>query len=189
VDRLRESPGHHRQPDCGGPSRANDCCDAKWKGYGRRPAPANPFTPENVKAFAAFEHDLLGSLIPAVQAKYSTLSDREHRALAGLSMGGGQTLNFGLSHLDTFAWLGAFSSAPNTRPPAELLPNPTAMRAQLKLLYLSCGNKDGLINFSQAVHVYAKEHDIPHIWNVDDHAHDGDTWGSNLFQFTQRIFR
>jgi hypothetical protein len=45
------------------------------------------------------------------------------------------------------------------------------------------------INFSQAVHVYAKEHDIPHIWNVDDHAHDGDTWGSNLFQFTQRIFR
>ncbi|MGA2017111.1 MAG: alpha/beta hydrolase-fold protein [Opitutaceae bacterium] len=151
--------------------------------------PANPFNPENVKAFAAFEHDLLGSLIPAVQAKYSTLSDREHRALAGLSMGGGQTLNFGLGHLDTFAWLGAFSSAPNTKPPAELLPNPTATRAQLKLLYLSCGNKDGLINFSQAVHVYAKEHGIPHIWNVDDHAHDGETWGSNLFQFTQRIFR
>jgi enterochelin esterase-like enzyme len=151
--------------------------------------PANPFNPENVKAFAAFEPDLLGSLIPAVQAKYSTLSDREHRALAGLSMGGGQTLNFGLGHLDTFAWLGAFSSAPNTKPPAELFPNPTETGAQLKLLYLSCGNKDGLINFSQAVHVYAKEHDIPHIWNVDDHGHDGETWGSNLFQFTQRIFR
>jgi enterochelin esterase-like enzyme len=151
--------------------------------------PANPFNPENVKAFAAFEHDLLGNLIPAVQAKYSTLGDREHRALAGLSMGGGQTLNFGLGHLDTFAWLGAFSSAPNTEPAAELLPNPAAARAQLKLLYLSCGNKDGLINFSQAVHVFAKEHDIPHIWNVDDHAHDGETWGSNLFQFTQRVFR
>jgi enterochelin esterase-like enzyme len=151
--------------------------------------PANPFNPENVKAFAAFEPDLFGNLIPAVQAKYSTLTDRAHRALAGLSMGGGQTLNFGLSHLDTFAWLGAFSSAPNTKPPAELIPNPTAARAHLRLLYLSCGNKDGLISFSQAVHVYAKEHDIPHIWNVDDHAHDGETWGSNLFQFTQRIFR
>jgi enterochelin esterase-like enzyme len=151
--------------------------------------PANPFNPENVKAFADFERDLLGSLIPAVQAKYSTLTDREHRALAGLSMGGGQTLNFGLGHLDTFAWLGAFSSAPNTKPPAELLPDPAATRAQLKLLYLSCGNKDGLINFSQAVHVYAKEHDIAHTWNVDDHGHDGQTWGSNLYRFAQRIFR
>jgi len=151
--------------------------------------PANPYNPENFKAFAAFEQDLFGSLIPSVQAKYSTLNDREHRALAGLSMGGGQTLNFGLSHLDTFAWLGAFSAAPNTKPPAELLPDPPAARSQLKLFYLSCGNKDGLISFSQAVHVYAKEHDIPHIWNVDDHAHDGETWGSNLNQFTQRIFR
>jgi enterochelin esterase-like enzyme len=151
--------------------------------------PANPFNPENVKAFADFERDLLGNLIPAIQAKYSTLKDGEHRALAGLSMGGGQTLNFGLGHLDIFRWLGAFSSAPNTKPPSELLPNPVAARAQLKLLYLSCGNKDGLINFSQAVHVYAKEHDVPHIWNVDDHTHDGETWGSNLYQFTQRIFR
>ncbi len=152
-------------------------------------APANPFNPENVKAFADFERDLLDSLIPAVQAKYSALTDRAHRALAGLSMGGGQALNFGLGHLDTFAWFGAFSSAPNTKPPAELLPNPAAARTQLKLLYLSCGNRDSLINFSQAVHVYAKEHDIAHIWNVDDHAHDGETWGSNLYQFTQQIFR
>ncbi|HWA27141.1 MAG TPA: alpha/beta hydrolase-fold protein [Lacunisphaera sp.] len=151
--------------------------------------PANPFNPENVKAFADFERDLLQSLIPAVQAKYPTLPGREHRALAGLSMGGGQTLNFGLAHPDTFAWLGAFSCAPNTKPPAELFPNPEAARDQLKLLYLSCGNKDGLINFSQAVHVHAKEHGIAHVWNVDDHGHDGETWGSNLYQFAQRLFR
>ena len=119
--------------------------------------PANPFNPANFKAFADFEGDLVGSLIPAIQARFSTLSDREHRALAGLSMGGGQTLNFGLSHLDTFAWLGAFSAAPNTKPPAELFPDPAAANSRLKLLYLSCGNRDGLINFSQGVHVYAKE--------------------------------
>jgi len=149
----------------------------------------NVFTPEKVEGFAKFERDLLDFLIPAVQAKYSTLTDREHRVLAGLSMGGGQTLNFGLAHLDTFAWLGAFSSAPNTKPPAELVPDPAAARAQLKLLYLSCGNKDGLINFSQGVHRYLKEHDVPHLWNVDDHAHDGATWGSNLYIFAQRLFR
>ena len=86
-------------------------------------------------------------------------------------MGGGQTLNFGLGHLDTFAWIGAFSSAPNTKPPAELVPDPAAAKAKLKLLYLSCGNKDGLINISQGVHAYLKARDVPHIWNVDDEGH------------------
>ena len=104
-------------------------------------------------------------------------------------MGGGQTLNFGLGHLDTFAWIGAFSSAPNTRPPAELVPDPAAAKARLRLLYLSCGNKDGLINISQGVHVYLKERDVPHIWNVDDEGHTPRTWASNLYHFAQRIFR
>jgi enterochelin esterase-like enzyme len=152
-------------------------------------AVGNPFAPEKAAGFAKFERDLLDDLVPAVQAKYSTLTDREHRALAGLSMGGGQTLNFGLAHLDTFAWLGAFSAAPNTKPPAELLPDPAAAHGMLKLLYLSCGNKDGLIDISQGVHAYLKQHEVPHIWNVDDHAHDPKTWGSNLYHFAQRIFR
>ena len=153
-----------------------------------RPGP-NIFAPEQVAGFANFERDLLEFLIPAIQAKYATFTDREHRALAGLSMGGGQTLNFGFAHLDTFAWLGAFSAAPNTKPPAELVPDPAAARAQLKLIYLSCGNKDGLINFSQGVHVYLKEHNVQHVWNVDDHGHDGETWGGNLYYFAQQIFR
>ena len=149
----------------------------------------DPFAPEKVAAFARFERDLLDHLIPAVQAKYSTFTDREHRALAGLSMGGGQTLNFGFARLDTFAWLGAFSSAPNTKPPAELIPDPAGAGTSLKLIYLSCGNKDGLINISQGVHVYLKTHGIAHIWNVDDHGHDAATWGSNFYHFAQRLFR
>jgi enterochelin esterase-like enzyme len=152
-------------------------------------AVGNPFTPENSAGFAKFERDLLDCLIPAIQAKYSALTDREHRALAGLSMGGGQTLNFGLGHLDTFAWLGAFSAAPNTKPPAELAPDPAAARERLRLLYISCGDKDGLINISQGVHRYLKEHGVPHIWNVDDAGHDPKTWGNNLYHFVQRIFR
>lgn len=152
-------------------------------------ATGNQFAPEKVAGFARFEQDLLDNLIPAIEKKYAALTDREHRALAGLSMGGGQTLNFGLGHLDTFAWIGAFSSAPNTRPPAELVADPAAAKAKLKLLYLSCGNKDGLINISQGVHVYLKERDVPHIWNVDDEGHTPKTWASNLYHFAQRIFR
>ncbi|HVU24683.1 MAG TPA: alpha/beta hydrolase-fold protein [Opitutus sp.] len=149
----------------------------------------NIFAPEQVEGFAKFERDLLDYLIPAIQKKYSTYADREHRALAGLSMGGGQTFNFGLGHLDAFSWLGAFSAAPNTKPPAELVPDPAAARAQLKLLYISCGNKDGLINFSQGVHRYLKEHDVPHVWNVDEAGHDPVTWGNNLWHFLQMVFR
>jgi enterochelin esterase-like enzyme len=140
-------------------------------------------------AFATFEGDLLNDVIPTIESRYSTLTDREHRALAGLSMGGGQTLNFGLTHLDRFAWLGAFSSAPNTKAPAMLIPDPAATKRQLKLFWLSCGNKDNLIGISQRLHGYLKEHDVPHVWNVDDHAHDPAEWGNNLYHFVGRVFR
>lgn len=155
----------------------------------RPPSPEKVFTPENAAGFARFERDLLDCLIPAIDAKFPTLADREHRALAGLSMGGGQTINFGLAHLDTFAWLAGFSSAPNARPLSELIPDAAAARAQLKLFYLSCGNKDGLINGPQSVHRALKAYGIPHLWNVDDAGHDRTTWANNLHHFAQRLFR
>ena len=140
-------------------------------------------------AFAAFEKDLLGDVIPTIEARYSVAADREHRALAGLSMGGGQTLNFGLSHLDTFAWIGAFSAAPNTKPAKELLPDPAGAKDKLKLLFVSCGKKDGLMRISQGVHAYLKENNIPHVWHVDENAHDPPHWRNSLYHFVQRIFR
>ena len=140
-------------------------------------------------AFGKFDQDLLGSLIPFIESKYSVKADRESRALAGLSMGGGQSLNFGLGNLDTFAWVGGFSSAPNTKPGAELVPDPEKATKQLKLLYLSCGNKDGLIRISQNVHAYMKEKNVPHIWHVDDHAHDFQHWKKALYNFSQLIFK
>ncbi len=140
-------------------------------------------------AFAAFEQDLLNDVIPAIEARYSVRADREHRAIAGLSMGGGQSLNFGLAHLDTFAWIGAFSAAPNTKPPSELVPAPTAAKTKLKLLLITCGNKDGLIRISQGVHTYLKNNVVPHIWHVDGNAHDPTHWSNSLYHFAQRIFR
>jgi enterochelin esterase-like enzyme len=143
----------------------------------------------HAKAFEAFEQDLLQDVIPAIEARYPVRADREHRALAGLSMGGGQSLNFGLGHLDTFAWVGAFSPAPNTKSPAQLVPDPAAAAQKLKLLWLSCGNKDGLIRISQGVHAYLKEKNVPHVWHVDSNAHDTPEWRNNLYLFSQRVFR
>ncbi|MBQ1905943.1 MAG: esterase family protein, partial [Bacteroidales bacterium] len=68
-------------------------------------------------AFAQFDKDLIGSLIPFIEGKYSVYTDKMHRAIAGLSMGGGQSLNFGLANMDVFAFVGGFSSAPNTNMP------------------------------------------------------------------------
>jgi enterochelin esterase-like enzyme len=140
-------------------------------------------------AFAAFEQDLLKDVVPTIESRYSVQADREHRALAGLSMGGGQALNFGLAHLDTFAWVGAFSAAPNTKRPEELVPDPATAKEKLKLLWVACGKKDGLIRISQGVHAYLKEKDVPHVWHVDGNAHDATEWKTNLYLFVQRIFR
>ncbi|RYD67997.1 MAG: esterase family protein [Verrucomicrobiaceae bacterium] len=140
-------------------------------------------------AFAEFEKDLFGNLIPAIDQRFSTIADRDHRALAGLSMGGGQTLNFGLTHLDSFAWIGAFSAAPNTKPPANLVPDPPAASNRLKYFLLTCGNKDGLINISQGMHAYLKDKGVPHVWHVDGNGHDATHWSSSLYEFAQRIFR
>jgi enterochelin esterase-like enzyme len=140
-------------------------------------------------AFATFERDLLDDVIPAIESRYSVEANREHRALAGLSMGGGQSLNFGLAHLDTFAWVGGFSSAPNTKPPEQLVPDPAAATRQLRLLWLSCGNKDGLIRISQGVHAYLKEKQVPHVWHVDGNGHDPTHWKNNLWLFAQHIFK
>jgi enterochelin esterase-like enzyme len=104
-------------------------------------------------------------------------------------MGGGQSLNFGLTNLDTFSWVGGFSSAPNTKPPAELVRDPAAVREKLKLLWLSCGNQDRLIRISQGVHSHLKDHEVPHVWHVDVHGHDPTHWSKNLYLFAQRIFK
>lgn len=144
---------------------------------------------ESAPAFEAFEDDLLKDVIPTIESRYSVNSDRTHRALAGLSMGGGQSLNFGLTHLDTFAWVGGFSSAPNTKAPEELIPDPEKAKEQLELLWLSCGNKDGLIRISQRMQRFLKEKEISHEWNVDTYGHDATHWRNNLYHFGQLLFQ
>jgi enterochelin esterase-like enzyme len=149
----------------------------------------NIFDSVKVQAFARFEQDLLNDLIPFIEKKYPVLADREHRAIAGLSMGGGQSLNFGLGNLDKFAWIGGFSSAPNTRRPEELVPNPEEARRKLKLLWISCGDNDGLLTFSRRTHEYLVEHQVPHIFYLEPGVHDFKVWKNGLYMFSQLIFK
>ncbi|MBP7049643.1 MAG: esterase family protein [Phycisphaerae bacterium] len=153
------------------------------------PAPANPFDGNPFETYAAFEKDLLVDVIPYIESHFSVQADREHRALAGLSMGGGQSLTFGLRNLDTFAWVGGFSSAPNTQPADSLISDPSAADAKLRLLWVSCGDVDGLMSVSKPFHEALAKMGVRHIWHVDAGGHTWPVWKNDLYLFAQLLFK
>ena len=142
-----------------------------------------------------FENDLFKDIIPFIESHYSVYTDSGHRALAGLSMGGGQSLNIGLARPEMFAYVGGFSSAPNTyqfgfvSPNTKLLPDPKPVKKDLKLLWISGGNKDSFLTINHGIHDLLKTNGVPHVYNVDSHAHENIEWADNLYWFTQHIFR
>lgn len=152
-------------------------------------ATGNIMAPDKVEGFAIFEKDLLNDLIPFIEKTYPVIKNRESRAIAGLSMGGGQSLNFGLGNLDKFAWVGGFSSAPNTKAPEVLVPNPEAAKQQLELLWISCGDNDNLMSFSERTHLYLQRHRVPHIFYVEPGGHDFNVWKNDLYLFSQLLFK
>ena len=134
-----------------------------------------------------FTNDLINSLIPYIESNYSVKTDSKHRALAGLSMGGGQTFNIGLTNLDLFPYIGAFSAAPNTYATSRLFPdNGAAAKSMLKLLFISCGTNDNLISFGEGVHNYCDSRGIPNnYWLIPGAGHDWNVWKQSFWNFAQ----
>jgi enterochelin esterase-like enzyme len=135
-----------------------------------------------------FADDRLKEIFPHADSRYSVFTNREHRARGGMSMGGGQTLNIGLSHVDLFAWIAAVAPAPNTKPPAELVPDPAVVK-KLKLLWLGAGSQDRLIRINQGLHACRQEKGAPHIWRLDGNGHDPAEMSNNLYHFLQLLFQ
>jgi enterochelin esterase-like enzyme len=135
---------------------------------------------------SAFQDDLLKDIIPYVESHYSTLSAPNERALAGLSMGAGQSLGIGLKHLDKFAWIGAFSGGGKS---ANLLADPAAVK-KLRLLWISSGDKDQLaFKGLENLHRTLAEKNIPHVWHVDSGGHTWPVWKNDLYLIAQMLFR
>jgi len=150
----------------------------------------NIYGPEMVKGFEIFEQDLLNDLIPFIQKKFKTYTDKSHRAIAGLSMGGGQSLNFGLGNLDKFAYVGGFSSAPNTKRPEQLIPNVEKTKAENKLLWMVCGSKDGLMFNSSRLKDFCDKNGVPcTLIQYPEGQHDFVVWKYGLYNYAQLIFK
>ena len=112
---------------------------------------------------------------------------RGHRALAGLSRGAGQSLRIGLKHLDTFAWVGAFSGGGGGA--ADLFTDPADAAKKLRLLWVSCGDTDKLLKGSEAFHAALEKMKVPHVWHVDSGGHTWPVWKNDLYLISQRLFR
>ncbi|WP_083461274.1 RICIN domain-containing protein [Cellulosilyticum ruminicola] len=136
-----------------------------------------------------FTKDLIGSLIPYVEKNYSVYTDREHRALSGLSMGGGQTYNIGFTNLNTFAYIGGYSAAPNTKSTNVLFPdNGAKAKSDLKLLFISCGSTDSLKQFGDSVHNFCQSRQINHTyWILSGRGHDWSVWSPSLWNNLQML--
>jgi MYXO-CTERM domain-containing protein len=139
--------------------------------------------------FSAHGDVLLDDLIPWVEKTYSAATDADSRAIAGLSMGGGQTFNFGFPNTDVFHYIGPFSAAPNTRPPSQNITNVAMVKQNVKVIFISCGSTDGLIGNSENYHEFLDENSVTHVWQIEaGEGHTKTVWNRSLYNFAQRIF-
>jgi enterochelin esterase family protein len=137
-----------------------------------------------------FRASLLDEVMPQIERSYRVRADRHSRAIAGLSMGGSESLMVGLNALDRFAWIGAFSSGGlNTNYPA-LFPalNEKANR-QLDLLWLGCGEQDGLLAGNQRLSEWLTSNRIRHTWVQTPGQHSFRVWRRYLAEFVPLLFQ
>lgn len=140
-------------------------------------------------AMDAFRRELFDDALPLVESLYRVEKDAAHRAIAGLSMGGGQALTIGLSNLHRFAWVGAFSAAPPDADTAQkVLADPAATNARLSLLWIAVGKEDFLRQRNEEFVAVLKDRGIRHEWSLSEGGHSWPVWRSYLAEFIPLLF-
>jgi len=140
--------------------------------------------------FDKFRQALLTEVMPQVESKYGVSRDRNTRAIAGLSMGGSESLLTGLNNLDKFAWVGAFSSGGI---PGDFQTDFPALDAkanqQLHLLWIACGTEDDLIKVNRGLRQWLTSKGVLHTDIETPGAHTWMVWRRNLAEFAKLLFR
>jgi len=140
--------------------------------------------------FDRFRDALLQEVIPAVESAYRVSKDRNSRAIAGLSMGGAESLFVGLNALDRFAWVGAFSSGGLDGDFDKFFPGlDSKANSQLRLLWIACGRDDFLIDMNRKLREWLKSKDVRATELETAGAHSWQVWRRNLAEFAALLFR
>lgn len=138
-----------------------------------------------------FLADLQTELIPFVEANYRVATDREHRALAGLSRGGSQALNIGLQHLELFSRIGVFSSSAGSEPEgrlADVAANAAEVNRQLALFWLGIGTEDGGRENAEKLDVFLTRSEIDHTFREIPGAHTWIVWRQFLNEMAPQLW-
>jgi enterochelin esterase-like enzyme len=158
------------------------------------PAPATPAGGRG-QGYSAFEDIVIADLIPAIDTGYRTLPDRDHRAMAGLSMGGAQTLQIALTHLDHFAWIGVFS-APIRNFDAKtayggVFTDAASFNERVRLFWIGAGTVEtAMHDGAKTMHEGLDKAGIHNIfYESQGTAHEFQTWRRDLADFAPRLFR
>jgi enterochelin esterase-like enzyme len=146
---------------------------------------------DGLASLEGYERDLLDRVIPLIESEYRVKPDRASRAIAGLSMGGGQALWTGLRNLDRFAWVGAFSASTwemaTGVPGAEK--DPARMNAALKLLWIRVGERDHLLKTTRTFVTMLKEKGVTHDYAETAGGHSWSVWRGYLADVLPLLFR
>jgi enterochelin esterase-like enzyme len=136
-----------------------------------------------------FSKALLTEVLPRVEADYHVSKDRNDRAIVGLSMGGLESLEIGLSHTDQFAWVGGFSSAVHSLNYAQKLATLEPKAANLQLLWIACGTDDSLIEPNRKFIEFLKTKNMPVTQIETPGYHTWMVWRDNLTHFAPLLFQ
>ena len=145
--------------------------------------------------FALFDKALYSEVMPRVTAEYPLSVSREDRAIAGLSMGGAETLLVGLNHAQDFAWIGAFSAGgigdANFAPlfPAITPQSAPTINASLRLLWISCGTEDGLLEPNHKLIAWLEQQGMTPKVVETSGMHAWPVWRDNLAHFAPLLFQ
>jgi enterochelin esterase-like enzyme len=137
-----------------------------------------------------FREAFLTEVMPKIESEYRVTNDRNSRAIAGLSMGGAESLLTGLNNLDKFAWVGAFSAGGLPDPFEKNFPGlDSKANQQLKLLWIACGTEDRLITANRNLREWLKGKGINHTDIETPGMHTWMVWRRNLTEFAGLLFR
>ncbi|MBI4904268.1 MAG: esterase [Acidobacteria bacterium] len=155
---------------------------------------SKPGDPPSSRGNAAFPEVVVHDLLPGIEAKYRAIPDRDHRAIAGLSMGAGQAMQTGFANLDRFAYIGAFSGVMRNfdlnATYNGIFSDPAALNKKVRLFWMGFGDLEGdLFTAGKSVHSQLDRAKVRHVWFETGGSHEWQVWRKSLYDFAPRLFK